>query len=205
MSWILDAATLLSLLLTALTLNGVGVIITFVLSCMGRYIFCGNLKVLREKGKKWPLWLTWEGWKTSDCSAQNAADTKPLFVLKVLSQLLTVEGASVMQIRTVFVTRWTFHSASFNAACHGTLVVDSLPARWNVPCNLWKPVSWLGVAARAANRNASQLLFSRAAEINNLSRQINNNKRWKGNSHRTRTEFTLEQGSFSDSKMRTRK
>lgn len=61
MSWILDAATLLPLLHSALTLNGVCVIITFMLSCMGRHIFWGNLTVSEKRGKK----VTQEGWKIS--------------------------------------------------------------------------------------------------------------------------------------------
>lgn len=183
MSWILEAATLLPLLHSALTLNRVSVIITFMLSCLGRHIFWGNLMGSGNKKEKSENqrcdWHNKDG-KCHTVSAQNTSVTKRVFVLMVLSQLLTVEGASVMQIRIVFVTRWTFHSASFNAACHGTLVVDSFPTLWNVPRNLWKPVSWLSVTARSANRNVSQLLLSHAAEINNLSPQINNNKRWRG-------------------------
>lgn len=162
--------------------------------------------IWRAQKKRKNLQCDWHN-KDGKCHtvfAQNTSVTKRVFVLMV-SQLLTVEGASVMQIRIVFVTRWTFHSPSFNAACHGTLVVDSFPTRWNVPCNLWKPVSWLSVTARSANRNLSQLLLSHAAEINNLSPQINNNKRWKGNSHRAENEFTENQDSFSDSKPKTRK
>lgn len=82
-----------------------------------------------------------------------------------LSQLLTAEGASVMQITIVIVTRWTFHSPSFNAACHGTLVVDSFPIWWNVPCNLWKPVFWLFVTASPANRSLSRLPLAHTTEI----------------------------------------
>lgn len=168
-------------------------------------VFWGNLMGSEKKGKINGVTDTKRMENATLSLPKTTSVTKRVFVLMVLSQLLTVEGASVMQIRIVFVTRWTFHSPSFNAACHGTLVVDSFPTRWNVPCNLWKPVSWLSVTARPANRNVSQLPLSHAAEINNLSPQINNNKRWKGNSHRAQNEFMEDRDSFSDSKPKTRK
>jgi len=103
MSWIVEAASLLCTL--ARTQNGVIVII----ACLregsfsdvflkrlskNEYVYCDQ-----EKDAKY---LT--------VSDQTTSVTKPEVVLVLMALSQPLEGASVMQIRILCMTRWTFHS-----------------------------------------------------------------------------------------------
>lgn len=81
-------------------------------------------------------------------------------------QLLTVEGASVMQIRIMLVTRLFILLY---------IVVDSFPTQVSIVTSRKQ----LPGSVTAFKKKC--VLLSHTAVINNLSPQINNNQRWKGN------------------------